>query len=77
MHTKQYNEFQYQSNSKLFKGGGGIKNTLYLFIYFFSQPALTFPLPPKIFPNKLAPQVPNNILRNPPYFLYVHFEFFH
>ena len=30
-------------------------------------PALIIPLPVSIFPNKLAPNVPNNILRNPPF----------
>ena len=30
-------------------------------------PALYIPFPVKRFPNKLAPNVPNNILRNPPF----------
>ena len=29
------------------------------------SPALFIPLRPNIFPNKLAPHVPNNTLRNP------------
>ena len=32
------------------------------------SPALINPLPADIFPNRLAPNVPNNILRNPPYY---------
>ena len=31
------------------------------------QTALFIPSPANIFPNKLAPNVPNNILRNPPF----------
>ena len=31
------------------------------------SPALIFPLPANIFPNKPAPNVPNNILRNIPF----------
>ena len=30
-----------------------------------SSPAVITPLPANIFPNRLAPNVPNNILRNP------------
>ena len=37
-------------------------------------PALFIPLPDKVLPNNLAPNVPNNILRNPPE---LHFELFH
>ena len=32
------------------------------------SPALIIPLPPvNKFPNKLAPSVPNNVLKNPPF----------
>ena len=31
------------------------------------SPALITPLPANIFPNRLAPNVPNSILRNPPF----------
>ena len=31
------------------------------------------PLPVKRFPNKLAPKVPNNILKNPPFFSFASF----
>ena len=31
------------------------------------SPALITPLPANIFPNRLVPNVPNNILRNPPF----------
>ena len=31
------------------------------------SPSLITPLPANIFPNRLAPNVPNNILRNPPF----------
>ena len=34
----------------------------------FSSPAVITPLPNTIFPNKLAPNVPNSILRNPPFY---------
>ena len=37
---------------------------------------LTFlftPLPVRRFPNKLAPNVPNNILRNPPFCFFISF----
>ena len=36
-------------------------------------PALIIPLPVNIFPNKVVPNVPYNILRNPPFFLLLHF----
>ena len=35
--------------------------------------ALIVPLPVKIFPNKLAPKVPNNIPRNPRFVLLLRF----
>ena len=31
----------------------------------FLEPALTIPFPVNTFPNKLAPKVPHNILKNP------------
>ena len=31
------------------------------------SPSLITPLSANIFPNRLAPNVPNNILRNPPF----------
>ena len=40
----------------------------------FSDPALTIPFPVNKFPNKLAPRVPNNILRNPPFCYFVSFS---
>ena len=36
-------------------------------------PALTIPFPVKNFSNKLAPKVPNNILKNPPFCYFVSF----
>ena len=35
------------------------------------SPALITPLPASIFPNKIAPNVSNNILRNPPFSSFV------
>ena len=32
------------------------------------SPALFIHLPAKVFPSKLAPSVPNDILRNPPFY---------
>ena len=41
------------------------------------SPALIIPLPPvNKFPNKLAPNVPNNMLKNPPFVLLLHFQLF-
>ena len=37
------------------------------------SPALITPLPANIFPNKLAPSVPSNILRNPPFYFFASF----
>ena len=37
------------------------------FPFLFSKPALKIPFPVNKFPNKLAPKVPYNILKNPPY----------
>ena len=37
------------------------------------EPALTIPFPDNKFPNKLAPHVPNNILKNPPFCSFVSF----
>ena len=37
------------------------------------SPVLFIPLPANIFPNMLAPNVPNNILRNPPIFYFTSF----
>ena len=37
------------------------------------SPALCISLPVKRFPNKLAPNVPNNILRNPPFYCFISF----
>ena len=31
------------------------------------SPAVAIPLPAKVFPNKLAPNVPNSILKNSPF----------
>ena len=40
----------------------------------FTDPALTIPFPINKFPNKLAPRVPNNILKNPPFCSFVSFS---
>ena len=40
------------------------------------SPTLFISLLPNIFPNKLAPNVPNSIPRNPPLFSELHFELF-
>ena len=39
----------------------------------FPEPALKIPFPVNKFPNKLAPKVPNNILKNPPFCSFVSF----
>ena len=41
------------------------------------SPALFIPLPDKVFPNKLAPNVPNNTLKNAPFCSFASFEIFH
>ena len=41
--------------------------------HFLIPPALTVPFPVNKFPNKDAPKVPNNILRNPPFCSFVSF----
>ena len=41
--------------------------------FLFPEPALTIPFPANKFPNKLAPKVPNNILKNPPFCSFVSF----
>ena len=43
------------------------------FSVFISLPALTVSFPVNKFPNKLAPKVPNNIHKNPPFVLLFHF----
>ena len=40
----------------------------------FPEPALTIPFPVNKLPNKLAPSVPNNILKNPPFCSFVSFS---
>ena len=37
------------------------------------MPALTISFPDNKFPNKLAPRVPNGILKNPPFYYFVSF----
>ena len=37
------------------------------------EPALKIPFPVNKFPHKLAPKVPNNILKNPPFCSFVSF----
>ena len=41
------------------------------FPFLFPEPALTTPYPARLFPNKLAPRAPNNILTNPPFCSFV------
>ena len=43
------------------------------FPFLFTEPALTIPFPANKFPNKLAPKVPNNIFKNPPFCSFVTF----
>ena len=43
------------------------------FPFLFPEPALTIPYPVNKFPNKLAPEVPKNILKNPPFCSFVSF----
>ena len=43
------------------------------FPFFFPEPALRIRFPANKFPNKLAPKVPNNILKNPPFYSFVSF----
>ena len=40
------------------------------------EPGLTTPFPAKMFPNRLAPKVPNKILKNPPFCSFVSFLIF-
>ena len=40
------------------------------------EPALKIPFPVNKFPNKLAPKVLNNILKNPPFCSFVYFLLF-
>ena len=40
----------------------------------FPEPALTTPFHVNTFPNKLAPSVPSNILKNPPFCSFVSFS---
>ena len=42
----------------------------------YHSPALFIPVPANIFPTKLAPNVPYNILRNPPFCSFALFSFF-
>ena len=39
------------------------------------SPALFIPLPANIFPNKLAPNVPNNLLKHPSFCSFASFYF--
>ena len=48
---------------------------LYLFLYLFLLYIFLFSV--KRFPNKLAPNVPNNILRNPPFCSFTSFLILH
>ena len=43
------------------------------FPFLFPEPGLPFPFPDNKFPNKLAPKVPNKILKNPPFVFLFHF----
>ena len=43
------------------------------FSYLLPEPALTIPFPANRFPNKLAPKVPNNMLKNHPFCFFVSF----
>ena len=43
------------------------------FPFLFREPALTIPFPANKFSNKLAPKVPYNILKNPPFCSFVSF----
>ena len=40
----------------------------------FPEPVLTMPFPVNKFPNKLAPRVPSNILKNPPFCYFISFS---
>ena len=42
-----------------------------LFPFLIPEPAHAIPFPANIFPNKLAPKVPNNILKNPTFCSFV------
>ena len=43
------------------------------FPFLFSEPTLTIPFPANKFPNKVAPKVPNNVLKNPSFCSFVSF----
>ena len=44
-----------------------------LFSFLFPEPALVIPFPVTKFLNKLAPKVPNNVLKSPPFCSFVSF----
>ena len=43
------------------------------FPFLLPEPALTIPFPANKFPNKLAPKVPNKMLKNPSFCYFVSF----
>ena len=43
------------------------------FYFLILEPALKIPFPVDKYPNKRAPKVPNNILKNPPFCRFVSF----
>ena len=48
------------------------------FPFLLPEPALIIPFPANKFPNKLAPKVPNKMLKDPPFcsfFFFFHFYF--
>ena len=45
-----------------------------LFSFLFPEPAYTIPFCVNEFPNKLAPKVPNDILKSPPLCFFVSFS---
>ena len=43
------------------------------FPFLFPEPALTISFPVNKLPNKLAPKIPNIMLKNPPFYSFVSF----
>ena len=64
------NIFVFQS---LLRDEAVLKIPFFFFQEWLPVSALTVPCPVDKFPNKLAPKVPNNILKSPPFYSFVSF----